>query len=95
MAETLSRMNNVALSGFRAFINATISDRTMLWQNPWQLDPIDIVAAMGTDAVKIFTVAHAAETFIDALHPGLLTVGLPAGYTFTPNQDGSGVLTKA
>lgn len=66
-----------------------------VWNNP-NATPMDVVAAMGTQAVAIFTASGQEATLLNMFLPSLnLPTTIPAGFAFVSNPDGSAVLTKA
>jgi len=64
----------------------------LLWENT-TAPPDAIVAAMNTEAVKLFTASAELAQLLIALGASVAP-GMPAGWTFTANADGSATLTK-
>jgi len=72
-------------------VNSYTTAYNQVWKNP-AATPDKIVAALGTNAVKLFTAADALATYLAAEGVTGLLVGIPAGWVYTPNTDGSAVV---
>ena len=65
-----------------------------VWNNP-AVTAMEVVAAMGNQAVRIFTASATEATLLNSYQPSLnLPTTIPAGYTFTGEVDGTATLTK-
>lgn len=62
-----------------------------IWQDE---DPAAVVAAMGTDAVKMFSLSIAIGQVLEAAGITEITTSVPAGYSWQANPDGSVTITK-
>ncbi len=82
-------------AAFQAFIDSCYREWYAFWFEGES--PSLKIEAMGTSAVKIFTISAIAQAFIKQVKTirgeEYEELGIPNGYTFTPNQDGSGTIT--
>ena len=78
----------------QTMLNAYLSGYNQMWNNT-NATPDKIVAALGTNAVKLFTAADALATFLVAEGVTGLSTGIPIGWTFTANADGSATVAKS
>jgi len=65
----------------------------LVWANPYGLTPARVAAALGDRGASLFGRAAALAAFIAANAPDRPLPGPPAGYTVTPNADGSVTIT--
>jgi hypothetical protein len=66
----------------------------LVWNNPLAT-PDNVVAALGTNAAKIFMASAGLAAYLNALDPTLkLAEAMPSTWTFHANEDGSATLTK-
>jgi len=99
---TTSTLNllSVALNrGITQRVNTYNQIFNLIWNNAQGLTPQEVVAALGTNAAVLFALAAQEQSILPAavaqVNP-VATVSLPsppAGWTVTPNADGSVALT--
>ncbi len=63
-----------------------------LWNNP-EATPQQVVAALGTQAAMIFTRSAELAAFLTAAGVTRIPTGVPAGWSYAANPDGSVTLT--
>lgn len=89
VVEQLKVVNYSEFERRKAFVTDTFN---MVWNNS-RFTPIEIIEAMGTDAIAMFT-NHGNEQIALATLAGqngltYTPLAIPQGYALTPNQDGS------
>jgi hypothetical protein len=77
---------------FQMMLRSYQSNYNLVWANP-NATPDTIVAAMGTDAVKLFALSAALAQLLTSAGAAGIPLTMPAGWTFAPNADGSATLT--
>ena len=66
---------------------------TKVWKNPDKLTPQQYCDTLGTDAAQFFAFGATLATLMTSVKPGVTVPGTPAGYTVTPNSDGTVTIT--
>ncbi len=77
---------------FQMMLRSYQGSYNLVWTNP-NATPDKIVTAMGTDAVKLFTLSAALAQLLTSAGATGIPLTMPAGWTFTANDDGSATLT--
>ena len=89
--------NAVVAAGNSLFTQmAAIYQRSynLVWANP-ATTPDKVVAAMGTQAQKVFALSAALAAFLVTAGATAIPTTMPAGWNFVANADGSVTLTPA
>lgn len=79
------------------FDSVKIKQRNMLrsfWRETPAYGPPELAQALGTDAVKVFTLSAMLQQFINSIEPNSSATP-PPGWTFSMNPDGSVSIEKA
>ncbi len=78
---------------FQMMLRTYVSSYNQVWNNPLATPP-QIVAAMGTDAVKLFTLSAVLAQLLTTAGATGIPLTMPTGWSFVPNDDGSVTLTR-
>lgn len=67
---------------------------SVVWENPLDATPQEVVDQFGTDAVSLFTVAGLAAQIIAVATATSPIPLVPSGYSVVQNQDGTVTITQ-
>ena len=92
-AQSISNRVKMEGNALHAKVLKTYVDNyNAVWNTP-NVSPIDVVAAMGTEAVKVFTLSAALRDLLVASGATGFPLAMPETYNFQANPDGSVTLT--
>lgn len=77
---------------FKSLVQFYNREYQAVWNNR-TANPVDIVAAMGQDGVKAFTLSASLAAFINSIQANAVVATMPNAWTYAANQDGSVTLT--
>ena len=101
VAQTIA--NQIIMSGnqlYQQMLRQYTNSYNQVWDNP-MATPDVIVAAMGTNAQKVFTLAAGMAAYlvsagaVDSTGAPIIPVTMPSGWNYQANSDGSVTLTKS
>ena len=95
-AADVAAANQIKQAGnllFQSMVRTYIGNFRQVWNNPL-VTPPQIVAAMGADAVKLFTLSAGLAQLLAAAGATDIPMTMPTGWSFAANPDGSATLTQ-
>ncbi len=89
VASTLTQANNL----YQILANYLQTTGSFVWSNPGKKTPQEVVDAFGTNAADLFRLSGLLVDFLSAATNTKIPKPMPAGWTATPNADGTVILT--
>lgn len=83
-----SRILRDVQMSFSQVLNMYARGVDQVWDNP-RFTPAEIVTALGTDAVEVFTLHGALGNLLESVKPGCTATFAAKIGDFTPNADGT------
>ena len=79
---------------YRQLLDNYTRSYNLVWHNP-TFTPDQVVAALGTSAVKLFTLSALTAQLLAAAGATAIPLTMPAGWNYQAHDDGSVALTPA
>ena len=90
---TATQIKNSSNSLYQEIVKNYVANYNLVWNNP-RLEANVIIDAMGTEAVKLFTLSGALGQILAAAGATDIPLTMPTNWTFEAHQDGSVTVIK-